>query len=510
MTILALAMACGLTTRTARADEFIYHHENVLGTSLELRVTALSEADARSAEGRVLREVDRLAAIFSGYDEASEFRRWMATENVPTRLSPELFEVLEASDRWMIAGAGAFDPRVEALTRLWSRSAKADRVPTPAEIAEARGLMARPAWRLDRAAGTAERLSGCPLTLNAIAKGYIVGRAADAGLDRSKGVRGLLLNVGGDLRVSGDTPRRIGIASPWADSETAGPIARIEVKEKSVATSGGSQRGLRIGDKWYSHIFNPKTGLPVEHVAAVTVIADRSMDADAIAKVVGVLPVEEGLWFVETLPGVECLLISADGAMARSPGFARYERPRAALASFRAPEVDTKPAAGSAWEPGFELAVKFEIGPADDNARRYRRPYVAVFVEDKDGLSVRTLWLSVQARNNGPRWIPDLKRWYKDDQVRRLADDADLVETTARPTRPPGKYDVVWDGKDDHGKPVSAGEYTINIEAAREHGTYQLIRKPVTLASKPFAEELKGNVEIKSASVEYRRRGSPR
>jgi thiamine biosynthesis lipoprotein len=70
--------------------------------------------------------------------------------------------------------------------------------------------------------------------------------------------------------------------------------------------------------------------------------------------------------------------------------------------------------------------------------------------------------------------------------------------------------DVVWDGKDDHGKPVPAGEYAINIEAAREHGTYQLIRKPVTPASKPFAEEFKGNVEIKSASVEYRCRGSPR
>ena len=73
-------------------------------------------------------------------------------------------------------------------------------------------------------------------------------------------------------------------------------------------------------------------------------------------------------------------------------------------------------------------------------------------------------------------------------------------------TRQPGKYKVIWDGKDDRGKTLPAGEYTIFIEAAREHGTYQSIRQQVTLSDKPFTEELKGNVEIRSASIEYRRK----
>jgi hypothetical protein len=46
----------------------------------------------------------------------------------------------------------------------------------------------------------------------------------------------------------------------------------------------------------------------------------------------------------------------------------------------------------------------------------------------------------------------------------------------------------------------------VSIEAAREHGTYQVVRTPVTLANQPFVEELKGNVEIKSASIVYRRK----
>ena len=48
--------------------------------------------------------------------------------------------------------------------------------------------MSRPAWRLDPIARTAERTSACPISLNAIAKGYIVGVAADAAMDRGRGV----------------------------------------------------------------------------------------------------------------------------------------------------------------------------------------------------------------------------------------------------------------------------------------------------------------------------------
>jgi FAD:protein FMN transferase len=132
---------------------------------------------------------------------------------------------------------------------------------------------------------------------------------------------------------------------------------------------------------------------------------------------------------------------------------------------------------------------------------------VAVWVENKDGFPVRNLELWVSSGGAGPfQWLPDLKRWYRADGVRRKVDKTSMVDAISRPTRPPGKYKVVWDGKDDRGRPLPAGEYTVFIDAAREHGTYQSIRKQVTLANTPFAEELKGNVEIKSASIEYRRK----
>ena len=125
--------------------------------------------------------------------------------------------------------------------------------------------MRQDAWRLDPSTRTAERLSDCPLTLNAIAKGYIVERACQAALDPGRGVRGLLLNVGGDLRVCGDAVQhdRDRVARRATRRRTE-PLTTIEVRDRAVATSGNSQRGLRINGRWYSHIFDPRTGRPVE------------------------------------------------------------------------------------------------------------------------------------------------------------------------------------------------------------------------------------------------------
>ena len=85
---LAGAVLWGAGPRRARAGDYEFYHENVMGTSLELRVRAVDEAAARRAEELVLRRIDRLGAIFSGYDAASEFSRWQAGARRATTVSP--------------------------------------------------------------------------------------------------------------------------------------------------------------------------------------------------------------------------------------------------------------------------------------------------------------------------------------------------------------------------------------------------------------------------------------
>lgn len=520
--ILSSVLGGSGSVRAVRAAEFSFFHENVLGTSLELRIAADSMERAQWAEARVLDEIDRLASIFSGYDQTSEFRRWQDGPPSSRAVSSELFEMLAACDRWRDRSGGAFDPRVEVYSQLWSDSERRNRLPTPAERDLARARMARPAWRLDFDSRTASRLSDCPLSLNAIAKGEIIERAAALALRPERGVRGIMINLGGDLRIQGAITRTLGIASPWADSESTPPFTVVRVSNCAVATSGSSQRGFQIAGKWFSHILDPRTGSPVENIAGATVIAPSSADADALATICNVLEPEASLRLARSVPGAECLIVSKNGKLTRSAGWSRFEAsPRTELAladhAAPAPEGDgngdasagAAAAASSSWNGDFELVVNFEINLPDGEGRRYRRPYVAVWVEDPRGFPVRNLVLWVSMGGAGPfQWLPDLKRWYRADQERKQIEKKDLFFSMARPTRQPGKYKVIWDGKDNNGKPVPPGEYTILIDATREHGTYQNIRKKVDLSDKPFREELKGGIEIKGASIEYRRKAA--
>ena len=151
------------------------------------------------------------------------------------------------------------------------------------------------------------------------------------------------------------------------------------------------------------------------------------------------------------------------------------------------------------WDPSMELAVDVTIATVEGT--RVHRPYVAVWLEDAAGEPVRTLSLWVQTERRGPKWIPDLRRWWRNEDDREK-----LVETVSSATRGAGKYSLAWDGKDDAGRPVDQGRYTLCIEAAREHGTYGVIKMAIEVGKKPFKATVEGNVEIEGATVEYRKR----
>ena len=87
-----------------------------------------------------------------------------------------------------------------------------------------------------------------------------------------------------------------------------------------------------------------------------------------------------------------------------------------------------------------------------------------------------------------------------------MADKPALANQVSRATRSSGKYTLRLDGKDDKGHLVNAGRYTVLIEAAREHGTHQLIRKELDFTGTPAQVDLTGNVEIAAASLEYRKK----
>ncbi|MGZ3844966.1 MAG: FAD:protein FMN transferase, partial [Flavisolibacter sp.] len=120
-----------------RGKLYVSNYENVLGTSMEIKISADGEQKAMRAEQLALTEIDRLNKILSGYDSSSEFRRWMNGNKEPVSVSPELFEVLSLFEQWRVRSSGALDASAETISKVWRDAAKQNRLPSEIEISNA-------------------------------------------------------------------------------------------------------------------------------------------------------------------------------------------------------------------------------------------------------------------------------------------------------------------------------------------------------------------------------------
>jgi thiamine biosynthesis lipoprotein len=151
------------------------------------------------------------------------------------------------------------------------------------------------------------------ITLDGIAKGYIVDRMAEVLL--GNGVGNFLINAGGDIRTAGTKeeglPWTVAVQDPTKQHQFPDVV---QMTGGAVATSGGYERS-------YHHIVHSETGALPEYSASVTVFAPTAMAADAMATTLFAMKPGDGLKLIDTLPGHECLIIDDLGAQRRSEGW---------------------------------------------------------------------------------------------------------------------------------------------------------------------------------------------
>ncbi len=465
------------------------NYENVLGTSFELKVEATSEKLSEKAEKIALAEIDRLNKILSSYDKLSEVSLWQQTHNIDVPISKELFEVLALFDEWTTRTNGALNASAAVAIASWKQAVKNNAIPTQHELISDVAAMNKKHWTLNVKDQTARHLTTEPLLLNTFVKSYIINKASDKVMSLP-GITYAVLNIGGDIKIVGNQQEQIKIADPKAHSENDQPLARLKVGNKAIATSGNYRRGFQVGKEWYSHIVDARTALPVKEIISSTVIADNPVDAGALATAFNILTLEESEQLTKTISGIEYLIITKSGEQISSSGWKNLEIENNI-------EKPTTLHAAIKGDPDFELLVELELASFEG---RSHRPFVAVWVEDDNKESIRNvaLWY------NKPRWLHDLRRWYS-KHGDLFMQNPTQTESVTGATRSAGKYTLKWDGKNNEGKQVAAGKYTIYLEAAREHGTYQLIKKEIEWNNKATHIDLPSGVEIVSASLDYRK-----
>ncbi len=290
----------------------VYHP--LLGTDIEIRVTAASYEAGRDAERAIVEEMVRLQDIFTVFDENSALCRWRSgeTEEMPC----ELAHVLAVAQQWYETSGGTFHPATAAQRRRWLRAGEEGVLPSDEELDELAGL---PLPYDVVAAGEVRRVADCTnVDLNAIAKGYIVDAGVGAAwhrvdaLGESDRVDAVIVNAGGDLRHAGTGRLKVGVEDPILAADNIPPLEVVSISNAAVATSGFARRGFDVGSRWYGHVIDPRTARPVEHTASTTVIADDAMTADALATVLGVLPPEEALAWAEARDVPVLLVIPGD------------------------------------------------------------------------------------------------------------------------------------------------------------------------------------------------------
>lgn len=408
-------IAAALAPATADAQVWRWHEPHVLGASLDLAVVTSHPAVALAAARAARAEIDRLDAILSRWRPDSVLSQGGA--------SPDLAAVVAAADRWRGLTAGAFDVR-----------------------------------------------RGGALDLDGIAKGHVIDRALDAAR-RVPGVDGLMLDIGGDLRVWGRPPSaggwRVGVADPRRLQDNAEPAELLRLSHGALAYSGPGLRG--------PHVIG-RDGAP--SLTSAAAFAPTAAEADALSTALCAMPPGEGLALADRLEGFEALVIDAEGRRHASRGWQ-------GLTLAQAP---------SPWPAGFHVTIAYEI-PQQRSAVA-QPPYMVVWITDAAGAPVRTL----AALGSDGRFIGENFIWWR--RVGRLLGRGG-VDAVAKPTRRPGHYSLLWDGRDDKGQPLPQGRYTVHIEAAREHGGHSYQTLDIVLGAQPVNTETAGAEELGPAAVHY-------
>lgn len=288
-----------------------------MGTSYNIKYVG-SKSSTRAMQlgiDSLLAELNETMSTYLDDSELSQLNENFSTDWIP--VSDSLFKVVSRAIEISQLSHGAFDITVGPLVDLWGfgPEARPDQIPDVDVMQATQKVIGYQAVELRSAPAAIRKTEPRRLDLSAIAKGYGVDLVADYLVQQ--GVENYLIEIGGEMRLSGLKPDgetwRVAIETPEQAQRQIFKI--LALTDVAIATSGDYRNYFEVDGQRYSHTIDPATGYPITHsLASVSVLADNCMDADGFATAMMVLGVEQSLALAEQ-QNLAVLLIekSADG-----------------------------------------------------------------------------------------------------------------------------------------------------------------------------------------------------
>ena len=323
----ALALVLLLTGCSAH-QKVIAGNTFGLDTLVEIKLYQYPFKDRNSLIDDTFDQMDQLENTLSMHVEGSDIDRLnRSAGKEPVQVSDLTYRVLKDSLFFSGKTDGLFDITAGPLINLWAIDPPDGHYPSQAELDATLPLIDYHKINFldDNRIELADK--GMVINLGAIAKGTIADELKTYLL--SRGVTSALINLGGNVLALGSKPDGssfvIGIQDP--NSARGVYLMSIRINDESIVSSGDYERYFEYNGKIYHHILNPKTGFPAEtNIKQVTIVTANSQRADGLSTSVLLLGVQKGIQLVESLEGVEAILITKDHYIYFTQGLRdRYE-----------------------------------------------------------------------------------------------------------------------------------------------------------------------------------------
>ena len=308
-TVVVVMMMIAFTACTQGPKEDLIQTTYAIGTVININLYDQGDQDLMNDLIARVSEIEGMMSSQKSTSEVSEVTRQAGI--APVKVSPETYKVVKRALYYASLSNGSFDPTIGPIVKLWGIGTEEARVPDEGEIEEALKLVDYTKVRIDDTEQTVflENV-GMSLDLGGIAKGYVADELVVM-LDEAQ-VERAMINLGGNIYAYGEKAEgeayKIAIQTPYDNRNTY--FGYVSLKNKTVVTSGPYERYFEEDGQIYHHIFNANTGYPVQSdVASVSIIAEQSMDGDALATLLFTMSPEEGLALIGSIEGVECIYV---------------------------------------------------------------------------------------------------------------------------------------------------------------------------------------------------------
>lgn len=266
-------------------------------------------------------EIERIEKLITSWRDDSQTGEINQNAGIQAvSVDKELFELIKRCRYISDITRGAFDISGTLSRYYWKFDGSESSFPEREKIDELADLVNYHNIILkDADQSVFLKKKGMKIGFGAIGKGYAALRAKV--VMEHLGIENGLVNASGDLMAWGNPPNRNGweikIPHPVKRDEV---IAQFDIPYGSVVTSGGYEKFALIGGVKFSHIIDPRTGMPVEGVNSVSIVCPNPELADGLATAVSVLGEESGMALINRLKGVEGIIVNLENEVLYSEG----------------------------------------------------------------------------------------------------------------------------------------------------------------------------------------------